>query len=73
MLGIVIDDSVFAVIIGVGFTSIVGLMAWIVRTLSSTVATVKSMDSRITNIETRGARDDEWERRGRPDKRWEQP
>lgn len=63
MLGIVINDSAFAAIIGVGFTSIVALMAWIVRTLSSTVSTVKSMDTRIDRLE----RNDEWEwRKGRP-------
>lgn len=52
MLSVVINDSAFAAILGVSFTSSIGLMAWIVKTLAGVAARVESVEDRVDRLET---------------------
>lgn len=49
---VIINDSVFAAVLGVSFTSSIALMAWIVKTLAGLVARVESVEDRVDRLET---------------------
>lgn len=50
-LAVVINDSVFAVILGASFTSSIALMAWIVKTLAALNVRVEINEERIDRLE----------------------
>ncbi len=49
--GVVVNDSVFAVVLGVSFTSTIGLMAWTVKTLATLVGRVEALGDRVEWLE----------------------
>lgn len=61
VLGVVISDSIFAVILGISFTSTIALMAWIVKTLAGIAVTVEDHDDRLGRLE-----EPYWRRRATP-------
>lgn len=52
MLGLVVNDTLFATIIGASFTACMGLMAWIVKTLLTLSIRVGGIDDRLSHLES---------------------
>lgn len=51
LTALVVNDQLFATVIGGSFVSVLALMAWIVRTLATLTARVEYMDDRIERLE----------------------
>ena len=51
VLALVVNDTLFATIIGASFTACLALMAWMVRTLATLSAKVDFLDERVERLE----------------------